>query len=154
MLSSRNQSRCHILSVTADEGEYALLDVALRGLSVFRLERAATVEEALALLRDRPALTRPNLLVLSSRLGTETRKELLGALKSNRDTKALPVVVFSSTLEAEEVNGLYDAGAACVVQAPEVLAEYADVIRVFKVLWVQYARLPFSESMPHMEDGA
>jgi two-component system, chemotaxis family, response regulator Rcp1 len=153
MFPSMGRSRCHILSVTADDGEHAIMEVALRGLTVFTLERAKSADEALARIQDRPALTRPNLIVLSETLPRASREELLAAVKSSAATKAIPVVVFSSSLDAEEVNRIYDAGAACVVKTPEGVAEYAGVIRVFKVLWVQYARLPFSESLPHSDES-
>jgi DNA-binding response OmpR family regulator len=99
------RSRCHILSVTSDDSEHAITEVALCGLNVFTLERPTSGDEALARIQGRPALTRPNLIVLSHKLPGPSREQLLGTLRV-AETKAIPVVVFSTSL-TEEVNRIY-----------------------------------------------
>jgi hypothetical protein len=60
----------------------------------------------------------------------------------------LPVIVFTSQLPAAEVDKIYDARAACVVEIPNELESLTMAIQSLKNFWVHQARLPFCNELP------
>jgi two-component system response regulator len=70
-------------------------------------------------------------------------EELIARLKSQANTRALPIVVFTSIIESDEITRIYSLGASCVLGKPLDFDDFTSRMRVFADFWGQVARLPY-----------
>lgn len=74
---------------------------------------------------------RPDLLLLDLNLPRRNGHEVLADIKGDRDLRALPVVVLTTSMSEEDVARCYDLGANSYITKPpsfEALVAFADVI--------------------------
>lgn len=91
---------------------------------------AARAEQA-----DRPAF-----VLLDLKLPKLDGAEVLARLRGNPSTRHLPVVVFSSSDAADDVQRCLDAAANAYVQKPVDYPSYRDAVRVIAEFWVRLNR--------------
>lgn len=84
----------------------------------------------------------PHLVILDLNLPGMNGKDVLRRIKESPTLSTIPVLVFSSSLTAEDVRECYALRANCYVTKPEDLATYERVIRSFGDFWLRCARLP------------
>jgi two-component system, chemotaxis family, response regulator Rcp1 len=104
-------------------------------------------EDALAFLRregEFEAAARPDLVVLDLNLPRMGGFEVLGALRADVDPRLrrLPVVVFTTSGTATDVETAYDLHASSFVTKPTAFEHYLDAVRAFREFWLRVARLP------------
>jgi CheY-like chemotaxis protein len=139
-----NGIRCRILHVTDNEPDHRLFEEVIRDQPDLALTHVETGEAALDLLRS--GLSRdeqPNVVFVSWFLPGMSGEELIASLKTEEKTKALPVVVFTSVTDADEITRIYSLGASCVLGKPLDLDDFTSSMRVFAAFWGQVARLPY-----------
>jgi two-component system, chemotaxis family, response regulator Rcp1 len=139
-----NGIRCRILHVTDNEPDHRLLQEVVRDQPELALTHVQTGEAALDLLSSNLTRdTQPNVVFVSWFLPGMSGEELIANLKTQESTKALPVVVFTSISDAEEITRIYSLGASCVLGKPLDLDDFASSMRVFAAFWGRIARLPY-----------
>lgn len=106
-----------------------------------RLESAASTHSARAMLAQR----RYDLVIIGAQLPGEPVLDLLHAIHSSGPHRSAPVIVFSRSASAEDVNAVYDAGASCLVLKPENEPEFHRVCSEMFQFWLGIVCLPERE---------
>jgi CheY-like chemotaxis protein len=104
-------------------------------------------EDALAFLRREGRFEQaeaPDLVVLDLNLPRMGGFEVLRALRSDVDLRLrrLPVVVFTTSGNAEDVDTAYELHASSFVTKPTGFERYLDTVRAFREFWLRVAVLP------------
>ncbi len=143
-----NGVRCRILHVTDNEVDYRLLRECVRDHPELSITHAITGESALDILDHPPnADEQPNVVFLSWFLPTMTGEDVLKRIKSDVRFKPIPVIVFTSVTEYDEINRIYALGASCVIRNPMDFNVFMDVMQSFVDFWGRVATLPFCRSI-------
>jgi two-component system, chemotaxis family, response regulator Rcp1 len=119
----------------ADSEPHVDLDVVRHGEDALAfLRREGRFEEAVA----------PDLVVLDLNLPRMGGFEVLRALRSDVDPRLrrLPVVVFTTSGNAEDVDRAYELHASSFVTKPTGFERYVDTVRAFREFWLRVAVLP------------
>lgn len=67
--------------------------------------------------------------------------EALKMLKSTPDTKHIPVVVFTSSREQDDVNTAYELGANSYIVKPVDFDGFSEVVGEMGLYWILYNEL-------------
>ncbi len=78
----------------------------------------------------------PDLTLLDLKLPKMNGLEVLRQLRANQDTKLLPVVVFSASLEPEDLDSSYSLGANSYVRKPIDFAEFVQMMGYLMKYWL------------------
>ncbi|HVT13736.1 MAG TPA: response regulator [Fimbriimonadaceae bacterium] len=87
---------------------------------------------------------RPDLVILDLKLPKVGGLEVLKKIRENNTTSLLPVVVFSSSAEATDVDASYRLGVNSYVHKPLDYDEFIEAVRLIGRYW-----LGFSRRTPH-----
>jgi two-component system response regulator len=106
-------------------------------------------EDALSFLRregEFEGAAHPDLVVLDLNLPRMGGFEVLRALREDVDPRLrrLPVVVFTTSATATDVDKAYDLHASSFVTKPTAFNSYLETVRAFREFWLRVARLPAS----------
>lgn len=85
---------------------------------------------------------RPDLVLLDLNLPRLTGQEVLEEVKRDEALMAIPIVVLTSSAEAEDVTSSYSLHANCYVQKPVGLDEFIDTVHRIEDFWFVTAKLP------------
>ena len=88
------------------------------------------------------AVPRPDVILLDLNMPRLSGTEALAEIKGNTDLQGIPVVVLSTSSQAEDINASYHLGAASYVTKPHTFSEYAATLGVFSRYWSQVVKLP------------
>jgi CheY-like chemotaxis protein len=104
-------------------------------------------EDALAFLRREGRFeeaAHPDLVVLDLNLPRMGGFEVLKALRADIDPRLrrLPVVVFTTSGNTEDVETAYELHASSFVTKPTGFERYLDTVRAFREFWLRVAVLP------------
>ena len=129
----------HILQVEDNPGDIVLFREALRPLSLsVEISVARNGEEALRILhQEAPAASSSpvDLILLDIKLPRENDFAVLAALQHDTERQFIPVVVFSSTTNPQEVNRCYELGANAYMVKPFTLEAYERKIQATVLFW-------------------
>ncbi len=78
----------------------------------------------------------PALVLLDLNLPKLNGREVLQAIRENPSTRALPVVVLTTSAEPLDVGGVYDLGANSYIQKPVEFERFVDVVRQIGLYWL------------------
>jgi CheY-like chemotaxis protein len=131
-----------ILVAEDDENDQALMERALKKAGVTAPVRfVKDGQEVLEYLRSAgPAEGKeeqPNTLVLDIKMPRVTGLQVLEWLKGQDQFRRLPVVMFSSSDHARDVNRAYDLGANAYLVKPVAVTDYQRTINGFVNFWVE-----------------
>lgn len=87
----------------------------------------------------------PALILLDLHMPEPDGLQTLISLKKQPDWKAIPVVIWTSSAEIEEINECYTAGAASYVVKPIQPAEFKKKLAIICHYWFEVVRLPKSQ---------
>ena len=109
-------------------------------------------EEALDFLfcrsryEDRSILDRPRVILLDLKLPKVEGLEVLRALKNERATRAIPVVILTSSREPKDLIEGYRLGASPYVQKPVDFDQFRQTIREIGLFWIMLNQPPPTEA--------
>ena len=89
-------------------------------------------------------LTRPRLIVLDLKMPKVNGMEVLQRLKANPRTRNIPVVVWSSSEEKQDLAVAYELGANSYLVKPMDFDELTGLIQALGRYWLQYNQAPKS----------
>ncbi|WCB96669.1 Response regulator rcp1 [Baekduia alba] len=142
-------TRLHRLLVVEDsESDIELLREALSDSEpALELDVVRHGEDALSFLRregEFESAACPDLVVLDLNLPRMGGFEVLRALREDVDPRLrrLPVVVFTTSATATDIDKAYDLHASSFVTKPTAFEHYLDTVRAFREFWLRVARLP------------
>ena len=87
------------------------------------------------------AEAKPTLILISMVVGPLGAKGLLQQLKSDKETRYIPVVVLSGSRNEKQIRECYDAGANTVIVKPADLSGTESKILNFVKYWFETAEL-------------
>lgn len=92
--------------------------------------------EALEVLFGPQAGPVPRLVMLDLKLPKRTGLEVLAALRQDPRTRAVPVVVLTSTDDQPEIDACYRLGANSFVRKPVEFAAFSEAVRQIGMYWL------------------
>jgi two-component system response regulator len=78
----------------------------------------------------------PALILLDLNMPRVSGLEVLRTVRTNPQTRYLPVVVLTTSSEERDVIQTYDLGANSFVRKPVVFAEFVDAVRILGLYWL------------------
>lgn len=85
---------------------------------------------------------KPDLIFLDLNLPRLDGREVLRLLKSEENTKAIPVIVVSSSESEEDMSKAYELGASSYVSKSMILNDVDPVLKTIQAYWASAAKLP------------
>jgi len=105
-------------------------------------------EEALAYLdglgkySNRDEFPLPDIMLLDLKMPRMDGYEVLRAVRSKPDFKALRIIVLTSSEDLNDVNKAYELGANSFLVKPLEFENYAAMMRTLSSFWLHYSRDP------------
>ncbi|MEO6155227.1 MAG: response regulator [Thermomonas sp.] len=84
----------------------------------------------------------PALILLDLNLPKLNGREVLQAIRENPATRALPVVVLTTSAEPMDVGSVYELGANSYIQKPVEFERFVDVVRQIGLYWLALNQPP------------
>ena len=88
------------------------------------------------LYRDRAFSHPPNLVMLDLKLPKIGGLDVLKAIRADERTKAIPVVILTSSREQKDLIKGYDLGVNAYVQKPVDFEQFGEAIRHIGMFWI------------------
>lgn len=85
---------------------------------------------------------RPDLILLDINLPKLSGHDVLKAIKSTEAFRTIPVVMFTTSTDRDEVMATYKAGANSYLQKPIKFTDYRDQMNVLKHYWTLISSPP------------
>lgn len=101
--------------------------------------------EAMAYLRREgkyAEASHPHLVLLDLNLPRKDGCSVLAEMKLNHGLRRIPVVIFSSSQAAKDIERSYELGANCYVSKPLTLGEWVSAVKLLNEFWIGCACLP------------
>ncbi|WP_240360068.1 response regulator [Pyxidicoccus caerfyrddinensis] len=140
-----------LLVEDSDADAVALERIARRLPLPLPLVRVRDGESALEFLYQRgdyAGAARPALVLLDLHMPGMGGREVLSRLKADPVLRCIPVIIFSSSTEKQDVEGAYADGANSYLFKPEPGEQLEAAARALQAFWLAAARLPGSEGSP------
>jgi two-component system response regulator len=128
------------------------LDLALRALRkanlAGRIQIARDGVEALQFVfcqgphSERKIENNPKIILLDLKLPKMDGLEVIKHLKSNSNTQSIPVVMFTSSKEENDVVRSYDLGANSYIVKPVNFERLCDALQQLGLYWLRFNHLP------------
>lgn len=129
------KSSSAILLIEDDVVDVMTVQRAMRELKVPNpLRVVSNGEEALVALRD-PAQSLPGLILLDLNMPRMNGIEFLGLIKQDAQLRRLPVVVLTTSKEANDRLRSFDLGVAGYIIKPVEYDRFVDVMRAVEQYW-------------------
>ena len=84
----------------------------------------------------------PGLILLDLKMPRVDGFEVLAALKSNEETKHIPVIVVTTSSAQSDINRSYALGANAFVTKPLRMMELTEKLKTLRLFWLIVAELP------------
>ncbi|MDD5177068.1 MAG: response regulator [Sterolibacterium sp.] len=145
--------RFNILLVEDEKADAHLVKAAiLENRILADLQHVLDGREALEYLRHQDPrfvdARRPDLILLDLNMPRMDGRELLTALKQDRDLCNIPVVVLTTSEVERDVIASYNLGAAGYITKPMDVVQFIAVIRDLGNYWFTLVRLPEQRMKP------
>ncbi|RKH71389.1 response regulator [Corallococcus aberystwythensis] len=137
-----------LLVEDSDPDAEALMRIAKRLPLPVPVVRVRDGESALDYLYRRgeyASAERPVLILLDLHMPGIGGREVLSRLKADADLRSIPVIIFSSSLDAGDVDGAYADGANSYLFKPDVGPQLQATAEALHAFWFSAARLPHAQ---------
>ena len=122
------------------------LELTMRTLQRHRIANTIQVArdgaEALELLLGEQAPPPPRLVLLDLKLPKRTGLEVLTAMRQQPRTRAVPVVVLTSTDDQPEIDACYRQGVNSFVRKPVEFGAFSEAVRQIGMYWLLLNQAP------------
>jgi CheY-like chemotaxis protein len=92
-----------------------------------------------------PKSAKPDLIFLDLHMPGITGLEILGMMKSDDELKALPVIMFSTSKDSEEIRECYSGKANAFVTKPHEFEGYMNLMDNICDFWFGTVKLPVEQ---------
>ncbi|MEV7323584.1 response regulator [Streptomyces sp. NPDC093970] len=130
-----------VLLVEDDVADAMLIQDALTERGTRNLTQVSDGVEALDYLRD-PDNERPDLIVLDLNMPRMNGREFLAVVKEDAELRTIPIVVLTTSVAPDDVNGAYHHHANAYVTKPVNLAEFETAVRSIDAFYLDVAVKP------------
>jgi two-component system, chemotaxis family, response regulator Rcp1 len=135
-----------VLLVEDNPADVVLTEAVLAEAKVAnRLWVARDGKEAMEFLRRearQPKSPRPDLVLLDLNLPRKGGLEVLAEMKADRELRAIPVVVLTTSAAERDVLAAYDQHVNAYITKPVDLDQFVAVVRAVDDFWLAVVRLP------------
>jgi CheY-like chemotaxis protein len=138
-----------ILVAEDDPGDRFLLEIALSKVdldmsvhSVGDGQQAIDYLKRIPRSRNQTAYPMPTLLLLDLKMPKVNGFEVLKWVRKNSRLRDIPVVVFTSSQEPEDMQRAYEAGADAYIVKPQDPDEFMEVVRNMEMHWLNLHATP------------
>jgi CheY-like chemotaxis protein len=143
-------TRSNTILVVDDEDNDAILIKRALSKAQIRtgLQRVRDGEEALRYLKregefnDAEGHPFPSVVILDLKMPRRNGFEVLTWIRQNERTRLLPVVVFTSSREKEDINRAYELGANAYMVKPNSFDDLVEVVKSIYTYWLQLCTPP------------
>jgi CheY-like chemotaxis protein len=126
----------HVMIAEDDDDDYYIFSVALEELSItVVLTRAKNGDILVRLLEDKI----PDILFLDLMLPGKDGRQCLREIRANNKYDALPVIMYTSLKNVEEIEFCYREGANLYVIKPTAYADLKDILQ--RILLIDWKKL-------------
>src|SRR3954471_24583182 len=140
MRYSKQNMAMEILLIEDNPGDVRLLEEAFRELRAdVRLQIAKDGAEGIHLIeeaQERRTNKMPDLILLDLNLPKVNGHDVLAHIKSNPDTRRIPVIVLTSSRAESDVRMAYDSYANAYLKKPTDLEELIRAVGQIKSFWM------------------
>ncbi|WP_411823033.1 response regulator [Leptospira sp. 'Mane'] len=84
----------------------------------------------------------PDLILLDVNLPKLNGHEVLKKIKSNEDTKHIPVIILTTSSEEKDIFEAYKNHANCFITKPILAEDFLKVVTSIEDFWISVVRLP------------
>ena len=135
-----------ILIVEDNDGDVVLFERAFESVkSGKKLQFVSDGEEALNFLyrkKGYESAHRPDLVLLDLNIPKINGREVLKVIKSDPDLKAIPVVIFTSSLAIKDITECYNLHANSYVIKPMDYFSFEETVRKLGEFWLDTVKFP------------
>jgi CheY-like chemotaxis protein len=136
----------HILLVEDNEGDIILTLEALEDRKFVRqLSIVKNGKDAIDFVLKRSrfdAVEKPDLILLDINLPKKNGHEVLQIIKSNQQTKTIPVIMFTTSSSQHDIMAAYRKHANCYITKPVELDEFMATMWTIEEFWLNWVQLP------------
>jgi two-component system response regulator len=86
----------------------------------------------------RDPAARPAVVLLDLKLPRVSGHEVLRRIRASPDTRVLPVVVLTASVEEEDVLNSYQLGANAYIRKPVDFVEFSNTVKALGAFWLQF----------------
>jgi chemotaxis family two-component system response regulator Rcp1 len=138
--------KVEVLLVEDNPGDIRLIQEAFKEGEVYsHLNVTRDGEQAMAYLRQEGTYSRsprPAFILLDLNLPRKDGREVLEEIKSDKGLRQIPVVILSTSTNAEDVRRAYDLHANCYVPKPLDVDQLVQLGRLLEEFWLSTVLLP------------
>lgn len=135
----------HILLVEDNEGDILLMNEALlKRPSVKKVSVAKNGQEGIDFVNKEKNFQEaetPDLIILDINLPLKNGYEVLKALKGSEKTRMIPIIVFTTSSTAKDVDKSYEALANLFVSKPSNIEEIEQAVDSLESFWTGLIKL-------------
>jgi len=135
-----------ILMVEDNPGDIELTRQALKqGKLLNDLHIVEDGEAALDFLYQRKSFTdavRPDLILLDLNLPKISGRDVLKQVKQNKQLASIPIIVLSSSEDADDIKETYSLNANSFVTKPVKVEDFIAVVNSIEQFWIEIVKLP------------
>jgi CheY-like chemotaxis protein len=130
----------HVMIAEDDNDDYYIFSVAIEELSItVVLTRAENGDLLIRLLEDKV----PDILFLDLMLPGKDGRKCLKEIRSNHKYDSLPVIMYTSLKEVEQIEFCYREGANLYVIKPTGFSDLKDILeRILRIDWKKLLYYP------------
>jgi CheY-like chemotaxis protein len=83
----------------------------------------------------------PNLILLDLNMPRKNGFDVLKEIKENEQLKKIPIIIFTTSKTARDIDKAYELGANCYISKPQTVEEWTEIIQVLGRFWIQCVKL-------------
>jgi CheY-like chemotaxis protein len=83
----------------------------------------------------------PNLILLDLNMPRKSGFDVLKEIKENEQLKKIPIIIFTTSKTARDIDKAYDLGANCYISKPQTVEDWTEVIQIMGRFWIQCVKL-------------
>ncbi len=142
------QERPLLVVEDSDEDFVAFQRAIAKTKTYYSLHRCEDGEEALDFLyhegeyEDSVTFPRPSLIVLDLNLPGTDGREVLAALKKDRELQSIPIVIFSTSSNPKDIDACYQHGISGYIVKPMDTNRLDRLVKTFLEYWFKAVELP------------
>ncbi len=151
---ARIRKRTVLLMADDDEDDCLLVSAAVR--EVFKSENFQCLPDGDELLdyllrrgtyADPERFPAPDLILLDLNMPRKNGFDTLKEIKEHPELKAIPIVVFSTSTEPEQIELCYKLGANSYIAKPVTFGDLVQIVKCLAQYWFETTQLPLSERL-------
>ena len=138
-----------ILIIDDDPADQFLVQEAMKTSSVnYNLRLVSDGDEAIEYLyhrgryRDQVVAPRPDLILLDLNMPRFDGRQVAKTIKGDPTLRSIPIVVLTTSSQAEDVDDLYQLGVNSYLQKPVNFDDFTAALRDLSAYWLERAALP------------